>query len=113
MLSALAHPTRLGVFRLLMEAGPTGMTASAIAGSVGVPASTLSSHLALMEGAALLTARRQQRFIYYAVNLNGTRALMDFLTVKCCHGRPDLCGFAKDAIDDGDDLSQPGLRNLA
>ena len=44
-LAALAHETRLAVFRLLVTAGPSGMSPGAIAEQMGLPAPTLSFHL--------------------------------------------------------------------
>ena len=90
-LAALAHPTRLEVFRLLMSHEPEGMCAGALAERLGVPSSTLSSHLAQLERAALLRSRRKGRQIFYAVNVEGTRELLTFLTEDCCRGHPELC----------------------
>ena len=92
--AALAHDHRLAVFRLLMEAGPNGVTAGDIAARVGVPPSTLSSHLAQLERAGLLRSWRRQRFVHYAADFEGARSVIAFLTEACCRGRPELCGFA-------------------
>lgn len=92
--AALAHDHRLAVFRLLVEAGPNGMTAGDIAGRVGVPPSTLSGHLAQLERAGLLRSWRRQRFVHYAADIHGTRTLITFLTEECCRGQPELCGFS-------------------
>jgi DNA-binding transcriptional ArsR family regulator len=92
-LSALAHEHRLAVFRLLMSAGPAGLAAGEIAARVGLAKSTLSFHLALLERAGLLTATRRQRNILYAVDAEGTRKLIEFLTRDCCDGRPEICGL--------------------
>ncbi|MDZ5649810.1 metalloregulator ArsR/SmtB family transcription factor [Nitrospirillum sp. BR 11828] len=90
--AALAQETRLGVFRLLVQAGPDGLSAGDIAGRVGVPASTLSHHLGILERAGLLRAWRVQRQIFYATDYEGTRRLLDFLMQDCCGGVPELCG---------------------
>ena len=69
-LVALAHGTRLGVLRLLLRQGPNGLPAGEIARETSVPPSTLSSHLAQLEGAGLLrSCRLGQRIIYTAVTL--------------------------------------------
>ena len=57
-LVALAHGTRLGVLRLLLRQGPDGLPAGEIARATSVPPSTLSSHLAQLEGAGLLRSCR-------------------------------------------------------
>ncbi|NBD95138.1 MAG: metalloregulator ArsR/SmtB family transcription factor [Gammaproteobacteria bacterium] len=91
--AALAQEHRLAVFRLLVEAGTNGLTAGEIAEAVGVPPSTLSSHLAQLERAGLLRSWRRQRFVHYAADLNGARGLIAFLTEDCCRGHPEICGF--------------------
>jgi DNA-binding transcriptional ArsR family regulator len=58
-LAALAQPHRLAVFRLLVVAGPKGRAAGDIAEAVGLPASTLSFHLAHLKRAGLVTAARR------------------------------------------------------
>lgn len=89
--AALAHETRLAVFRLLMVEGPDGLAAGVIAERLGAPASTLSFHLAHLERARLLVARRAGKQVLYAVDQGGTRDLIDFLTRDCCGGNPALC----------------------
>ena len=91
-LAALAHETRLGVFRLLVRRGPNGLSAGEIAAELDVAASTLSHHLAQLERSALLRSWRVQRQIFYATDLEGTRGLLTFLTDDCCDGDPDMCG---------------------
>lgn len=89
---ALAHDTRLQVFRLLVQAGPNGVTAGDIAEALKVPASTMSHHLAIIERAGLATSRRESRSIFYAADYEGTRKLIAFMMEDCCQGRPELCG---------------------
>lgn len=107
-LAALAHETRLAVFRLLVRQGPPGMPAGDIALHLGVPSPTLSFHLKELERAGLIGATRQHRQIIYATDYAGMRALIDFIMRDCCQGHPALCGGA-DACDcDGTDASSPG-----
>ena len=91
-LGALAHETRLAVFRLLIEAGPGGLPAGLIAARLEVAPATLSFHLGQLERAGLLASRRNGRQILYAADIEGTRRLMAFLTEDCCGGHPELCG---------------------
>jgi DNA-binding transcriptional ArsR family regulator len=91
-LAALAQETRLRVFRLLIQIGPSGLSAGGIAERVGVPASTLSFHLRELERAGLLRSWRRQRQILYAADVEGTRRLLTFLTEDCCQGHPEICG---------------------
>jgi DNA-binding transcriptional ArsR family regulator len=91
--AALAQEHRLQVFRLLVRHAPHGLPAGQIAAHVGVPASTMSTHLAQLERAGLLRSWREQRRILYAVETEGIRQLVLFLTEDCCDGRPELCGY--------------------
>jgi ArsR family transcriptional regulator, arsenate/arsenite/antimonite-responsive transcriptional repressor len=97
-LLALAQRSRLEVFRLLMRAGPEGLPAGEIARRVGAPANTMSTHLAVLGRAGLLSARREGRVIYHAIETDGVRRLMTFLLEDCCGGRPDLCAPLLDCL---------------
>jgi DNA-binding transcriptional ArsR family regulator len=79
------------MFRALMRSGPEGESAGDLGRSLGVAPSTLSRHLALLEQAGLVTARRQARHIYYAIDLYGVRQLFGFLIDDCCRGAPEMC----------------------
>lgn len=91
-LAALAHATRLAVFRLLVRQGPDGMPAGEVAQRLDVAASTLSFHLKELERAGLIRATRQQRQILYAADYAGIRELLTFLLRDCCQGHPEICG---------------------
>lgn len=106
---ALAHETRLRAFRLIVEAGTDGLAAGDIARALDVPASTLSSHLAILERAELITSKRVQRSILYAVDGHGVRAIIDFLTRDCCRGAPELCGLG--AAPQPGSLASPSKKN--
>ena len=90
-LSALAQETRLSVFRMLVKAGPDGLTAGAIAERAGVPASTMSHHLSTLERAGLAESERQSRLIHYRADYAGMRRLLAFLMQDCCQGVPEMC----------------------
>ena len=91
-LGALAHETRLSVFRMLVKAGPEGMIAGAIAEHQGVPPSTMSHHLATLERAGLVESERESRLIHYRADYPGMRRLLLFLMQDCCQGAPEMCG---------------------
>jgi DNA-binding transcriptional ArsR family regulator len=91
-LSALAQPTRLAVFRALVQAGPNGMAAGDLAVMAQVPASTLSTHLRILENAGLTISRRRSRYIFHAVRYETARQLIAYLMEDCCAGHPDICG---------------------
>ena len=90
-LGALAHETRLSVFRMLVKAGPDGIIAGAIAENCGVPPSTMSHHLATLERAGLVHSERQSRLIRYRADYAGMRRLLTFLMQDCCQGVPEMC----------------------
>ena len=90
-LAALAQPTRLNIFRRLVAAEQSGMPAGEIARSLDVPHNTLSTHVAALERAGLVTSTREGRVVRYRAALDGVRALVAFLTADCCGGRPELC----------------------
>ncbi|SDL90139.1 DNA-binding transcriptional regulator, ArsR family [Paracoccus chinensis] len=90
-LSALAQPTRLECFRLLVRHEPEGLPAGELARSLNVPANTLSAHLTILSHAGLVTGARDGRSIIYRANLERLRALTLFLLKDCCGGRAELC----------------------
>ena len=85
-LSALAHETRLDVFRVLVREGVTGASAGAIADELGVPPATLSFHLASLKQAGLVRARRESRHIIYHADFAAMNAMLAYLTENCCAG---------------------------
>ncbi len=96
--AALAQPTRLAVFRLLIREGPDGLPAGEIARRLGVPRNTLSAHLAVLARGRLVRSQRKGRHVIYAADLEGVRRIVLFLTRDCCHGRPEKCEALLDAL---------------
>ncbi len=90
-LGALAHETRLAVFRMLVTAGPQGMIAGTIAERCGVPPSTMSHHLATLERAGLVQSERESRLIHYRADYASMRRLLTILMQDCCQGMPEMC----------------------
>ncbi len=85
-LAALAHETRLEIFRLLIQAGPGGVNAGQICEKLGIPPATLSFHLAHLSRAGLIYGRQEGRFIYYVANYAAMTELLAYLTENCCLG---------------------------
>ncbi len=77
-------------FRLLVRAGPVGIPAGEIARALGVPAPTMSFHLAHLARAGLVSQSRDGRSIIYAADFDGFRGLIDYLSEDCCAGWPEL-----------------------
>ena len=88
-MSALAQEHRLAAFRLLVEAGPNGLAAGALAEALGVPPSSMSFHLAQLHNAGLVSQRRQSRSLIYAADYAAMNGLMGYLTENCCGG--EMC----------------------
>ncbi len=87
LLAALGHESRLAIFRLLVQAGPAGINASAIGEQLGMVPATLSFHLAHLSRVGLISGERSSRFIHYSANYPVMDDLIAFLTSNCCQGQ--------------------------
>jgi DNA-binding transcriptional ArsR family regulator len=86
-LGALAHDSRLAIFRLLVQAGPEGLPAGSIGEKLGLPPATLSFHLAHLARSGLASGRQQGRFVIYSADFRNMNGLVEFLTDNCCGGK--------------------------
>lgn len=94
-LAALAQESRLATFRLLVQAGPAGLSATRIAEALGIPPSSLSFHLKELTHANLIAPRQEGRFLFYVAQFDTMNALVAFLGENCCGGTP--CSAASPA----------------
>ncbi|MEK8046445.1 ArsR/SmtB family transcription factor [Ideonella margarita] len=85
-LAALAQTHRLKVFRLLVVAGPQGLTPGALAEALALPAATLSFHLKELTHAGLVSQERVSRNVVYRAAFEHMHELLAFLTENCCEG---------------------------
>ncbi len=83
-LGALAHETRLAIYRMLVEQGPDGLPAGTIAERLGLPPSSLTFHVQHLHRAGLVTQRRLSRQLFYAADFVNMNGLVGFLTENCC-----------------------------
>jgi DNA-binding transcriptional ArsR family regulator len=90
-LDALAHETRLGVFRLLVQAGPDGLSAGDIAAQMDALQNTMSNHLNKLARAGIITSRRDGRHIIYRANYGALSGLILYLMDDCCGQKAELC----------------------
>lgn len=90
-LAALAQPTRLAAFRLMVAREPAGIPAGELAALLAVPQNTLSGHLAVLVRAGLAHGERHSRSILYRADLDRFRAMTLHLVQDCCAGRPEIC----------------------
>ena len=91
-LGALAHESRLAIYRLLVQAGPAGLPVGAIGEKLKLAPATLSFHLAGLKHAGLVSARRDGRTLYQAADYAAMNGLVAYLSENCCQGED--CGIA-------------------
>ena len=91
-LGALAHESRLAIYRLLVQAGPSGLAVGAIGEALRLAPATLSFHLAGLKHAGLVAARRDGRTLYHAADYASMNGLVGYLSENCCQGED--CGIA-------------------
>lgn len=94
-LAALAQPTRLAIYRLLVVCGKDGMAAGQIAEKLAVSPATLSFHFKTLSHAGLIESRQASRFVYYTANFAAMNAMLAYLTENCCTG--EACGVSNPA----------------
>ena len=85
-LAALAHEYRLQLYRLLFEAGPSGLSAGTLAQRLAIPPSSLTFHVQTLQRAGLITQQRLSRQLIYSADFAAMSNLVGFLTENCCAG---------------------------
>jgi ArsR family transcriptional regulator, arsenate/arsenite/antimonite-responsive transcriptional repressor len=90
-LAALAQDNRLGIFRLLVQAGPEGMAAGQVADTLGLAPNTLTFHFDRLRFTGLVSVRREGRSMIYAARFDAMNDLISFLTENCCQGAQEKC----------------------
>ena len=93
-LAALAQEHRLETYRLLVQAGPDGISAGEVAATIGLPPNTLTFHFDRLRQAGLVTVRREGRSMIYAARYDTMNALLGYLTENCCKGVAADCSGA-------------------
>src|SRR3546814_1525978 len=90
-LAALAHPTRLNAFRLLVQHEPEGLSTGGLVDASGLTQSTFSTHLAVLAKAGLVKSEKRGRQFIQRAEIDALKGLMLFLAKDCCQGRAELC----------------------
>lgn len=90
-LSALSHPGRLAVFRLVVRHLPGTVRPGEIAEALSLKPNSLSVYLGTLSDAGLVEATRDGTALHYRAKLESIGSLVDFLVADCCRGRPGLC----------------------
>jgi ArsR family transcriptional regulator len=102
--SALAHADRLDLIRLLVRQGPEGLAAGQIGAALGgLTASRLSFHLAALEAAGLISARKSARNVIYAVKAAALGGLLAYLMRDCCGNDPQILACCQPQGEAGTD----------
>jgi ArsR family transcriptional regulator, arsenate/arsenite/antimonite-responsive transcriptional repressor len=96
--AALAHQTRLALYRMLVERGPDGLPAGVLAERLGIPPSSLTFHVQHLHRAGLISQRRVSRQLIYAADFDAMNGLVGFLTENCC-GRGGCGTICLPAVD--------------
>ena len=86
LLATLAQESRLSIFKLLVQAGPDGLTPMQLGERLNMPAATLSFHLKELFQAELTHKTKQGRSILYSANYSTMQSLIDYLQENCCSG---------------------------
>jgi DNA-binding transcriptional ArsR family regulator len=90
-LAALAQDNRLDVFRLLVQAGPAGLAAGAVAERLSLAPNTLSFHFDRLRQAGLVSVKREGRSLIYTARFETMNTLLAYLTENCCSGDASAC----------------------
>jgi ArsR family transcriptional regulator, arsenate/arsenite/antimonite-responsive transcriptional repressor len=83
-LEALGNSTRLEIFRYLVQCGDHGISVGDIQKKIGIPASTLSHHIARLNQVGLISQERQSRTLICKPLYKHMDEVVEFLTKKCC-----------------------------
>jgi DNA-binding transcriptional ArsR family regulator len=87
----MAHPGRLALLKLLIQAGPDGLPAGAIARAAGLAPPTATGQLARLVAAGLLAQARKGRQVIYSASYRSMTELLGYLMADCCCGRTEIC----------------------
>lgn len=88
--AALGHPIRVAILRLLVQAGPDGLSTTHMRDHLKIPATTFGHHLKAMADARLVTQSRQSRTLLSRANYPALQSLIAFLMEDCCRGQISL-----------------------
>lgn len=83
-LEALGNPTRLAIYRALVRAGRAGTPVGKLQDAIGIPASTLSHHLAKLCACGLAGQTREGTVLRCRAHYDVMEQLVAFLAAECC-----------------------------
>lgn len=85
-LASLGHENRLELFRLLVQAGPDGLTIGELQIALDRPASTLAFHLRELVAAELVVQEKEGRMVRCRANYEALNEVLQFVKQNCCCG---------------------------
>lgn len=88
-LAELGNLTRLDIYRLLVQAGPTGLNITEIQTRLDIPASTLAFHLRGLVGTGLVLQERRSREVVCRAHYHQVNTVIELLREECCKGFED------------------------
>jgi DNA-binding transcriptional ArsR family regulator len=83
-LKELGHPTRLTIFKRLVQSGRQGIAVGTLQQELEIPGSTLSHHISSLASANLIIQRREGRTLFCVVKYEKLQAVLDFFQENCC-----------------------------
>lgn len=83
-LKELGHPTRLTIFKRLVQSGHQGLAVGTLQQALEIPGSTLSHHISSLVSADLIIQRREGRTLFCVVKYDKLQAVIDFFQDDCC-----------------------------
>jgi DNA-binding transcriptional ArsR family regulator len=83
-LKELGHPTRLTIFKRLVQSGRQGIAVGTLQKELEIPGSTLSHHISSLVSADLIIQRRESRTLFCVVNYDRLQAVIAFFQDDCC-----------------------------
>jgi ArsR family transcriptional regulator len=107
--AALSQETRLWAFRILVQAGPAGLSAGDVADALGSRQNTMSSHLKQLNACGLIDSRRDGRQVIYSANYGTVKSLVLFLMEDCCAGNAGFCQPAADSCASNPDATEAAV----
>lgn len=90
-LSALSHPQRMAIFRLLNRRYPDALPVGEILDVLNLKPSTASVYLSALKSVGLISQTRMGTHLLYAANIEASQEIISGLFKDCCGNRADLC----------------------
>ncbi len=91
LLSILGSDIRLPIFRMLIQAGKSGLNPGYIGEKLDIKSNKLAFHLKNLKKHNLVSSKKNGRELIYFTNYKTIQNLVDFLFENCCKGDDKDC----------------------